>query len=222
MDHKSNQLETAPIRPTLQRRSLKTQQKILKVVKNLLQEGKFEHATVHDIVRQSRCSIGAFYGRFSDKNAALFSFYDAHCAQLESSALAILNKTRPKKDSLAQILSEFVNATVNHTLAHAAILKSGIIKFSAEENDPFLNRARKMNKRLYQALAAVLQARRDEYEHPNDRLGAMWVLGIVGGLTRETVTTGQKLMETTASAQVLQRELTRTVLGYLGVSVKQN
>ncbi|MCH8058172.1 MAG: hypothetical protein IIB78_09925 [Proteobacteria bacterium] len=79
-----------------------------------------------------------------------------------------------------------------------------------------------MNKRLYQALAAVLQARRDEYEHSNDRLGAMWVLWIVGGLTRETVTTGQKLMETTVSAQVLQRELTRTVLGYLGVSVKQN
>jgi hypothetical protein len=78
-----------------------------------------------------------------------------------------------------------------------------------------------MNNQLYQALAAILQARRDEFDHPNERLGAMFVLGIVGGLTRDAITTGQKIMGTTASAEVLQRELTRMVLGYLGVVVKQ-
>jgi AcrR family transcriptional regulator len=222
MNQKSSQLKTGPVRPALQRRSLKTQQKILKVVENLLREGKFERATVQDIVRRSRCSIGAFYGRFKDKNAALFSFYDAHCAQLESTTLAILDVNRPGGDSLARILTEFVEATVRHTLAHAAILKADTIKFSNEEDDPFLDRARKMNQQLYQALAAVLLARRDEFDHPNDRLSAMFVLGIVGGLTRDAITTGQKLMETTASAEMLQNELTRTVLGYLGVKVRQD
>ena len=222
MNQKANQSKTVPIRPALQKRSLKTQQKILKVVEKLLQEGKFEQATVQDIVRQSRCSIGAFYGRFKDKNAALFSFYDAHCVQLESSTLVILDPTRSNEESLAQILSEFVETTVRHTLAHAEILKADTIKFSDEEGDPFLDRARKMNRQLHQALAAVLLARRDEFDHPDVRLGSMFVLGIVGGLTRDAITTGQKLMKTGVSAEVLQRELSRTVLGYLGITVKQD
>ena len=221
MIQKSKQSNAAPIRPTLQRRSLKTQQKILKVVENMLRQGKFEQATVQDIVSQSRCSVGAFYGRFKDKNAALFSFYDAHCAHLESIALVILEKTRPSEDSLARILSEFVEAVVGNTLAHASILKTGTIKFSEEKDDPFLARARKMNRQIYQALVAVLLTRRDEFDHPDERIGAMFVLGIVGGLAREAITTGQKLMQSTASAEVLQGELTRMVLGYLGVTVNQ-
>ena len=220
MNQKSNPLRTVPIRPALQRRSLKTQRKILKVVEKLLQESRFEQATVQDIVRQSGCSIGAFYGRFKDKNAALFSFYDAHCVQLESSAMVILDSDGSKEKSLARILSGFVEATVGHTLDHAEILKSGTIKFSDEEGDPFLDRARKLNGRLYRALVDVLLARRDEFDHPDVRLGALFVLGIVGGLTRDAITTGQKLMETSVSAEVLQSELTRIVLGYLGVATK--
>ena len=50
----------------------------------------------------------------------------------------------------------------------------------------------------------------------------MFTLGIVGGLSRDTITSGQKLLEIEASAELLERELTRTVLGYLGVTVDQN
>ena len=66
----------------------------------------------------------------------------------------------------------------------------------------------------------VLLARRDEFDHPDVRLGALFVLGIVGGLTRDAITTGQKLMETSVSVEVLQSELTRIVLGYLGVATR--
>lgn len=48
----------------------------------------------------------------------------------------------------------------------------------------------------------------------------MFVLWIVGGLTRDAINMGQKLMKTRVSADVLRQELTRTVLGYLGVTIK--
>ena len=163
-------MKNTPVRPTQQKRSLKTQQKILKVVGKLLREGQFENATVQDIVRQSGSSIGAFYGRFKDKNGALFSFYDAHCRQLEAAVLPILDPNRKDGAPLSQILSQFVQATVRHTFAHAEILRAGTIKFSDLKDDPFLSRARRMNQEIYQALLAILQARRAEFEHPDDRL----------------------------------------------------
>jgi len=211
-------MKNNPIRPTQQKRSLKTQQKILKVVGKLLREGQFEKATVQDIVRQSGSSIGAFYGRFKDKNAALFSFYDEHCLQLEAAVLPILDPNREDGLFLPQILSQFVQATVQHTFAHAEILRAGTIKFSDLEDDPFLARARRMNQEIYRALLAILQARRAEFEHPDESLAAMFVMGIVGSLTRDALTMGQKLMQTSASSQVLEKELTRMVFGYLAVS----
>ena len=76
-----------------------------------------------------------------------------------------------------------------------------------------------MNQQLYRLLSAVLAARRDEFDHPDEQLATMFALGIVGGLTREAITTGQKLFSTNASPNLLQKEITRTLVGYLGVKV---
>ena len=214
----SSQTERAIVRPTLQRRSARTQQRILKVVDQLLLEGRFDQATVQEIVQRAECSIGAFYGRFKDKNAALYKFYDRRCRQLESKITVILDVGRLRANSLAGILSEFIDATVAHTLAHASTLRADVIKFTAADNDPFVARARVMNRLLRQSLESVLLAARDEYEHPDHRLAALFVLSMVGGLTRDAITMGQRLMETGFCSAFMQAELNRAVLGYLGIS----
>ena len=66
-----------------QRRSAETQRRILDAVAAILAKGRYHDATVQEIVGLARCSVGAFYGRFKDKNAALYMFYDERCRELE-------------------------------------------------------------------------------------------------------------------------------------------
>ena len=73
------------VRPARQQRSRETRDAILKAVAKLVKAGKYESATVQDIVQAAGSSVGAFYGRFADKTAALYSFYDTRCAESEVS-----------------------------------------------------------------------------------------------------------------------------------------
>ncbi len=67
-----------------QKRSEKTRKRILGAVEKLVKNGEYNSATVQDIVRAAGCSTGAFYGRFSDKNAALLAIIDRRYDQLDA------------------------------------------------------------------------------------------------------------------------------------------
>jgi TetR/AcrR family transcriptional repressor of nem operon len=58
-----------------QSRSARTRDRILETLDRALLDGSLERLTVHDIVEQAGCSVGAFYGRFSDKDAAIAGLY---------------------------------------------------------------------------------------------------------------------------------------------------
>ena len=66
------------MKPTQQNRSLATQNRILDALDQAVKEGRLEALTVNDLVREANCSVGAFYGRFSDKDAALTALYTSH------------------------------------------------------------------------------------------------------------------------------------------------
>lgn len=67
--------EAEGVRPVRQSRSAKTRDRILETLDTALRDGSLERLTVHDIVEKAGCSVGAFYGRFSDKDAAIAGLY---------------------------------------------------------------------------------------------------------------------------------------------------
>ena len=125
---KSIRKQEPAVRPARQKRSAATRDAILNVVEKMVEAGEFERATVQDIVRRADSSVGAFYGRFADKNSVLFSFYDARCQGLEAQASEILETRRGA--SLWSVLSRFVGMSVRHTMDNEPFLRVSQSHFS--------------------------------------------------------------------------------------------
>ncbi|NNE06601.1 MAG: TetR/AcrR family transcriptional regulator [Xanthomonadales bacterium] len=213
---KFNQDNQPAVRPARQARSAKTRDAILKVVERRIRDGSFETATVQQIVNEANSSVGAFYGRFSDKTAALYSFYEDRCEALESS-VAELFKPKPA-DDVAAVLARFIDFMVRHTMKNEPFLRASRPYFSSAKETPFQLRARQLNSRLYQHLLGVLQRHREDFGHPEPETAALFLLALIGGLTRDALLTGKKLTRQKMYAEAFISELERAVFGYLGVS----
>ena len=214
-DKKSIRKQEPAVRPARQRRSAATRDAILNVVEKMVEAGEFERATVQDIVRRAGSSVGAFYGRFADKSAVLFSFYDSRCQGLEARASEILVNRRGA--ALWTMLSRFVGMSVRHTMANEPFLRVSQSHFTGDPDNPFTQRARQLNSRLYALLRRLLDERRDEHAHPEPETAALFVLALVGGLTRDALLTGQKISNREMYAEAFLGELKRAVAGYLGI-----
>jgi AcrR family transcriptional regulator len=213
-----NSKSTNPVKQPLQRRSAKTQRKILEVVEKHLLDGTFQQTSVQVLVREAGSSVGAFYGLFANKAAALYHFYDARCTDLEQQTLAMLDTERT--EPLADLLSEFTEMVVQRTFGHAAIIKSDAMRLAADPDSPFAHRARKLNTCLLAALQSLLVDRQTEMIHRASHETALFVLALIGGLSRDAVLNGARLVENRGNLDSgrFVRELTRAVLGYLGES----
>ena len=64
------------VRPPLQERSQKTMERLLVAAEACIVEVGFEKATIAEIARRADSSVGAFYARFSDKDALLRCLLD--------------------------------------------------------------------------------------------------------------------------------------------------
>lgn len=58
----------ATYKPAKQKRSAKSEQKLLNAAETLFAEKGFEGTKISDIIKRSGCSIGSFYHRFGDKD----------------------------------------------------------------------------------------------------------------------------------------------------------
>jgi AcrR family transcriptional regulator len=206
-----------PITKPRQRRSAQTQEKILKVVDRHLVAGTFNEVTVQDLVSEAGCSVGAFYGRFTNKTAALYHFYDARCRELEKAAQELLDPDRP--ESLNVLLTDFTERVVRRTFAYAAILKVDALRVATDPDHPFTRRARELNSVLLDMMSKLLEARQAEFSHTASEETALFVLALVGGLSRDAVVTGARLADKTGehSAERFIVDLTRAVHGFLGL-----
>jgi AcrR family transcriptional regulator len=210
-----NHRKVAVVKPAKQKRSRATRDAILKVVAELVMSGTFETASVQDIVSAAGSSVGAFYGRFSDKKAALFSFYDQRCDELESRVAELIDPDGP--DDLETQLNRYIEHMVSHTIAHAAFLQASRQYFSTTKETPFVQRARVLNGRIYGQILPLLRARSDQFNHPNAESASFFLLALVGGLTRDGLLPGAALTTRKVQSGPFIAELKRAVFGYLGV-----
>jgi len=208
----NGQARDSRIRPALQARSQATQQRILDVVDRLVRDGRFESATVSDITRAAGCSVGAFYGRFSDKDAALLSFYAGRCEALEKTSLAVLGQGKTKR--LRPLLREMIDVLVRNSIEYREFLKAFQSRFTSGDTE-FLARSAKMNKVLIAALAIALDMRREEFDHPQPEIAAVLVMAMIGGMTRDAILYGAKIIEGEVAPMDFTAELERAVAGYL-------
>lgn len=210
-------VQESSVKEPKQTRSQQTYERILEVVTTLVQKDAYEDATVNEIVRLAKCSVGAFYGRFRDKDAAMFALYDARCSALEKKVSVIFKKGEAANKSLAEIMADFVDCTINHTFSNAAFIRAERYLSSAKTATPFWARSKTMNAEFLQLLTNLLKERRHEITHKDPKAAALITLSIIGGLPRDAVKTAPKLFDRPSNMiKNYKAEIRRVVLGYLG------
>ena len=99
--------------PPRQTRSLKTAERMLAAAEAILKEGGLSGLSIAEVVRRAESSVGAFYGRFKDKDGLLRALHtrrlQAVIRRLEemSSSGVIAAMSRP--DAVALCMTEMLS-----------------------------------------------------------------------------------------------------------------
>lgn len=109
------------VRPAMQARSRATRQRILKVLAKALEDQSIDTLTVADIARQAKSSVGAFYGRFADKAAALDALYADRMEALVQSLTAANEEARRHRD-VHRWIGELARDCLTHAIANRTLL----------------------------------------------------------------------------------------------------
>lgn len=111
----------AGVRPAMQARSRATRKRILKVLDRALKDQSIDSLTVADIARSAKSSVGAFYGRFADKAAAMDALYSDRMDELVEK-LATANQEARRHRDVHRWISVLANDCLDHALSNLSLL----------------------------------------------------------------------------------------------------
>lgn len=204
------------VRPTHQARSQETLERLLEAAEELVSEKGFDNATVSEIVRRAKSSVGAMYARFNDKDSLLVCLHERFCEQALATADVALDATRWEGASIADIFS-----TAMPFLVHVYQLKRGLIRafiVRGSTDEPFAARAAQVSRGISERLVALLRARHDEIRHPDPVLAVDFGLRMTfDTLDQATLYSGIQRSTIKFTSEQMAEQLTRAFLSYLGV-----
>lgn len=205
------------IRPPRQQRSERTQHRLLDAAEALLADRAFEQLTVADVVRKARSSVGAFYARFSGKEALLDALYERHQQEAMVSIEHAFDPAHWQGASVEEIVRQVVRFTLRLYRDNRGLMRTLVMRGHARPDwrygDP-----QERSKSVLVKIDRLLGPRVDEISHPNPELAASLGFLMVLATLREKILFG----ESTARAvrvgdRALERELVDAYLSYLGV-----
>ncbi|HKP74085.1 MAG TPA: TetR/AcrR family transcriptional regulator [Longimicrobiaceae bacterium] len=214
----SGDSEATPIHVPRQARSRETLARLLDAAEAVLAEGGLEAATVPAIARRAGLSVGAVYRRFPDKDALLRAVYFRLFGRVREQNAARLDPELYESLRLETLLTAIVRGIVQHYREHRTLLQA-LQKYAESHADPeFRRRATELNDEALTQLAAVATAKRAEIRHPDPDAAVRFALLTIGLVLRGVVLREDRLPGRFLGDDVsLEEELTRMVLGYLGV-----
>src|SRR5262245_4141200 len=210
------------VRPPLQARSRATLYRFLQAATELLGERRFEEASVAEIARLARSSVGAFYARFRDKEALVRYLNDQLFEQGRAQWQAFLARERWQGRSAAEIVRAVVQLLVRKRRKHRGLLRAISLYARSRPQPRFAEQAAAANRDVHRLLRELLLERRQEIAHPDPERAISFGLMLVDGATREAILFGEAdLLPGKPSDAVLARELAAVWLGYLGVQTRR-
>lgn len=200
----------AGVKPTLQARSARTRDRILGVVERALDDGAADRLTVADIAARAGCSIGAFYGRFADKEAVLAALHE----QRRDSFV----KTFATMSEQAKNLDEWAAAAAalafEHALAGRALIAAAAL--AAPPPATLYDAARVADPELVSLLARLLRERFGLALSPPDASGAAaFALALIGAMARDAAVYSAALLEPAKTRAWFLAEMARAAAAYL-------
>ena len=216
MSRMLNQVEW--VKPTHQARSQETLERILDAAEEVISERGFDNATVSEIVRRGKSSVGSMYARFNDKDSLLVCLHERFCEQALATTEAALDATRWEGATIAEIFSAAIPFVVQVYHRKRGLIRAFIVRGSGDHQ--FAERAGRLSRAISEKLIALLIARRHEITHPDPILAVDFGLRMTfDTLDQATLYWDIQRSTITYSPQQLAEELSRAFLSYLGVEI---
>jgi TetR/AcrR family transcriptional repressor of mexJK operon len=199
-----------------QARSAETTRRLIEAAQDLLETQSFDDTSVTAIAARAGVTIGAFYARFGDK-AGLLRVLEANLH--EAFETLADQQTVPQKwtgRAIEQALREHHETLVRTYRSHRGSARALLLK---AQTDPALRkRIDKLNQRNLPLIAKAL-ASHGKISHPEAERALQFALLAVRSVCREVLLFHQEWPGAARklSDAVLVEELTRMVLGYLGL-----
>lgn len=204
------------VKPTHQARSQETLERILDAAEEIIGERGFDNATVSEIVRRAKSSVGAMYARFNDKDSLLACLHERFCEQAVATSEAALEPGRWEGATISEIFSAAIPF-----LVHVYHMKRGLIRaFIARGtvDSAYAERGSRVSRAIAEKLIALLMARRNEIRHPDPELAVDFGLRMTFDmLDQATFWADYQRTTINYTPEQLAEEVARAFSSYLGV-----
>lgn len=210
-----------PIHPPRQARSRQTLTRLLDAAESVLRDGGLEAATVPAIAERAGLSVGAVYRRFADKDALLRAVHERSFHRLRE-----LNESRLAPEQFAgATLKQWIEGMIRgilHVYRQDRRLMQAMLEYGETHGDAgFRARAAETNRAALASFAELVKSKAAEVRHPHPETAARFALITMGLVLRGLVLSDQAPPGLELGDDVkLEDELTRLVLGYLGVGAE--
>jgi AcrR family transcriptional regulator len=196
-----------------QERSKETLERLLNAAESVLSEVSVEEATVAQIVRRSGTSVGAFYGRFADKEAMLQCLDDSFFQKARQHWDDFFASAQWQEGPLHERLHRLVGLIVRKNRAHRPLLRALQLYAHVRPDPAFVARREKLQEYVFDQVCKTLLARPGYIRHPQPELAARLGLRMLFSAVGELILFGT----TPLGDEDLATELTRALLAYLRV-----
>ncbi|HYH80827.1 MAG TPA: TetR/AcrR family transcriptional regulator [Longimicrobium sp.] len=209
---------SASIHAPRQARSRETLTRLLDATEAVLRESGLESATVPAIAARAGLSVGAVYRRFPDKDALLRAVHERTFVRLRE-----LNASRVDPGPFAGAgLAAWVGGMIRgmvHVYRQDRRLIQAMLQYGETHTDAeFRARAAETNQAALARFVDMIEAKAGEVRHPAPENAARFALVTMGLVLRGLILADHAPAGLALGDETnLEDELTRLVLGYLGV-----
>lgn len=199
-----------------QARSRQTLVRLLDAAEALIDEKGLADASVPEIVRRAGSSVGGFYARFRDKAELLRALEERFYGQVIETLETMVEPSQWSGASVPEIVRALVHQLVTIARDRGALLRAFVIG-SAHDPD-FIESGLRLRRRVSQRVGDLLLPRRAAFRHPDPELAIDLGVQFAFAFMLQNVIFGH----TSAAGRTLgdadvEREITRSFLGYAGV-----
>jgi AcrR family transcriptional regulator len=204
-----------------QARSRQSFGKLLKAAVEVLGQQGVAGTTIPRIAAHAGLTPGAVYRRFRNKDVLLQTAILRILEDQEKVLRLSIAVETAAELSLATLADQVITTLVLSYRANARLLRAVRQLLQGNEATPFSMKASKLELRTFEYLVDIFTAGRTEIKHTNPRIAvALGLVMVIGTLWEVIVLPGDAKQWKTLlpkDDRALKGELTRAMLGYLGV-----
>ncbi len=202
------------ITPPQQNRSQQTMNKIMDAAAALLETKSFDELTINEIVAEAGCSVGAFYGRFKDKETLLHALDDRYVERYLEMGKVFLRPGPRTDQDLQETVRELVEVTIQLNEMDPGLMRTLVLSARLSQDPRFREREDRIHQ-LFPAVAGILLHHRKEIRHPDPELAVQFGLLQMFITARELAIWPHMAANNPVRGEEFAAELTRSLVSYL-------